>query len=171
MEIWFCERGPDLKRSPIVFTPSIHGRTKSPGIFYPRHSIDPTFNEKQPSTRVPSSLYTRHDFVYISRSLSRSFRQQHSASSSSIFPEPVPDTGTGSILLVSITAATSLHPHVELEEDFLVTIQQHFYNPQSTSAPAIFRYTRPITFHPTYQFNIGSTKQTTLQGFRRYRAR
>ena len=39
--IWFYERGPNLKRSFIVFTPPIHGRAESPGLFSPRDSIDP----------------------------------------------------------------------------------------------------------------------------------
>ena len=150
-----------MKRNSNFFTPTLHGSAESRGIFYPRDSSDPTFYEKQQSTRVPSSFNTRHDAVKNSVSLRKSSWRQHSSSSSTISREPVPDTGTGSILLVSITPATSLHPHAELVEYFLVTIQQHFCNPRSISAPVIFRYTRPTISHSTYQFNTGNTNRTT----------
>lgn len=144
-----------FKRSYIVFTPPTHGRAESPVIFWDSATRMFMKNNHQHAHSLPSTH--RITSCRFQGSLRESSRQQDSASSLSIFRKPVPDTGTGSILLVSITAATSLHHHVELEEDFLVTLQQHFCNPQSVSAPVIFQYTRLTISHSSYHFNTGNT--------------
>ena len=96
-------------------------------------------------------------------SLRKPFQQQHSASSSSLLGRRVPNTGIGSISLVSNTITISIHPRIQLGGNFLVTTQRHLSNRQTLFNLVLFRYPHSTISHSTYRSNTGGSNYTTWQ--------